>query len=102
MKYSIEEKLSRLKGWEQSGLSKREFCINNGYAYFTFLKWNKVKLLKLQEHEVKTTTFIQSNSIYVPSSENYFFEIVKETYSIKVPSGFSSQELKTLIEVLSV
>ena len=36
-----ESRLAHIQTWEKSGLTKQEYCVQNGLKYATFISWFK-------------------------------------------------------------
>ena len=94
MHYSKEEKAKCLEDWQLSGKSISAYTRENGIVRWTFSKW-----LKAYRNAKQCFVEIPAPAIQVSSGMAQIL-IEKGDMKIHIPVGLSSQELRTIIEVL--
>lgn len=45
-RYSPEQKQQIIEQWKQSGLSRRAFCLQQKFCYYTLIHWTKEKRIR--------------------------------------------------------
>ena len=94
MSYSNEEKSMWIEDWQKSGKKAWTYAKENGLIPQTFSKWIKMGIKPRQdfvEIHPKRTTLFQTPQILIEKGD----------IKIHLPSGVTSNDLRTIIESLS-
>ena len=107
MAIEFDEQLQYIQLWEESGLTKAEFCRQIGIGYSNFMKWiyrhtNQVNNLSLNRHrDTKTQRIVPVSITEVEKSNNASSLIIHLKDScLEIPPGFPSQEVENIIKLL--
>lgn len=95
-RYSKEERLRHIELWKESGLNRREYCVQSGIKYGTFKSW-------FERRNAHRNTFIPVEV----SSPEPTSQLDTENITITYPSGMvvncpCSISSKLLTQLLSI
>ncbi|MBO4300866.1 MAG: hypothetical protein J5861_04600 [Desulfovibrio sp.] len=103
-----DEQLQYIQLWEQSGLSKAEFCRRIGIAYSNFMNWcykntHNVNHISVDQHEDTASQQIVPVSLTEGSAEpepaSRLIIHLKDSL-LEIPPGFPSDEVEKIIKFL--
>ncbi|WP_407306906.1 IS66 family insertion sequence element accessory protein TnpA [Desulfosporosinus sp. SB140] len=96
----------RIKEYRQSGLSVKEWCLQNGLKNTSFHYWVK-KFKIIERQDARDNTFAEvvllpegNNSTEETLSMKSEFSLSFGDYSISIPDGFNPITLAELVKVL--
>lgn len=108
MKTTSNSHSARRKFWnyhisrfKKTTLNKREYCRQEGLAYWSFCDW--YKRLNAQESDQSLTRVLETSQPALPSSLHGTIQIqVDSQITIHVPEGFSSEHLQKILKCMGV
>ncbi len=87
-----------LSAHQKSKLSVPVYCKKHNIPPSTFYHWQKANDTKRIESKLPDNSFAR---LTLTSSNPIYYEIVKNDFTIRVPSAFDSSVLRRIVEVLS-
>ncbi len=89
--------------FKQTGLSRRQYCLNENLSYWTFLDWQK-KIEKTTEASLETKLVKIPRQInpQVNNRDSKIELLIAEKLSIRIAPGFDGDLLRDLIRELGV
>ena len=103
-----DEQLQYIQLWEDSGLTKAEFCRQIGITYSNFMNWcyknaPKDKRISADQHEDSTQQQIVRLSLteapVQPNTSSRLIIHLKDSL-LEIPPGFPSDEVEKIIKFL--
>ena len=96
-KYTVNERKEYLARWRESGLSGSQFCKENNIRPATFYGWIKSE----KQKQNKSKPVFVKLPVFEVSKQNISEIIIEHgKWKIKLSTGFNSEDLKTIMEVL--
>ena len=91
----------RIKAWENSSQSQREFCKDHHLGYASFRRWRQILKAEDSEELITPTDPVRFLAVKVQAEKPANLTIlIQDDLRVEVPSGFNPQVLQQVIQVL--